>query len=186
MTPNIVGAAGVINFDNTSVPSTGLIGQGKGTAYGDFAAKVWLHSLQPVLVHSSWTWPDPASVPGTEVPYLIGKSMSDAREALSEAGFKLARLGANDNLMCPSSAPIDTVGYFGPQRATPGSTITVCISTGVPPIVIIPRPPSHPTVGQSSASSRPGHGHGGSSSAPNPQPSGGTSHTHGHGHNPGG
>jgi membrane peptidoglycan carboxypeptidase len=180
MTPDIVGAAGVINFDNTSVPSTGLVGQGKGTAYGDFAAQVWLHSLQPSLVHSSWTWPDPATMPGTDVPYLIGKSMADARATLSEAGFKLARLGASDGLMCPSSAPIDTVGYYGPQRATPLSTITVCISTGAPQIVIIPRPPSHPTQGNSSASS------GGNSSSPNPQPSGTASHGHGHGHNPGG
>jgi membrane peptidoglycan carboxypeptidase len=181
LTPNLVGATAIINFDNTSVPSTGLAGVSKGAAYGDFAAKVWLHALEPSILHRSWTWPDPLATPGTDVPSLIGLSLSDARQELSTNGFKLARLGGADNLMCPSPEPIDTVGYFGPQRAPTGSTITVCISTGARQTVIIPKPPvTHPTGGSSTTP-----GGGGTTPVPNPtnSPPG---HGHGHTHPPGG
>ena len=164
MTPNLVAASGLIDFDNTSVPSAGLVGESNGAAYGDFAAKVWLHSLQPSIAHSSWTWPDPATVNGVDVPSILGLSFSDARAQLSADGFKLVRLGGADNLMCPSPEPIDTVGYYGPQRAPQGSTITVCMSTGARQPVVIPHPTiTHPRPGRSGST-----GATGTTPTPNP------------------
>ena len=176
MTPSMVAAAGIIDFDNTSVPSAGLVGESKGSAYGDFAAKVWLHSMEPSIVHSSWTWPDPLTVAGTDVPSLTGLSLSDARQELSANGFKISRLGGADNLLCPSKEPFDTVAYYGPQRATQGSTITVCMSSGSPQFVY--KPPPKPTKSPSPG----GTSSGSSSSTSSGRPSGTPTHSHGHGH----
>jgi membrane peptidoglycan carboxypeptidase len=183
MTPNLVAASAVIDFDNTFVPSAGLVGEGKGQAYGDFAAKVWLHALQPSLVHRSWSWPDPLNVGGSEVPSILGQSPSDARQTLSDYGYKLSRLGGTDNLLCPSSQPYGTIAFFGPQRAAPGSTITVCVSSGVGQTVIIPRPThtggTTPGGGQSSGSTS-------SSSSSAPPGGGGATSSSGNGHGHGG
>ncbi|MDT4921279.1 MAG: hypothetical protein QOI15_2181 [Pseudonocardiales bacterium] len=188
MTPNLVGVSALINFDNTSVPSRGLVGQGVGTAYGDFAAKVWLKSLQPTLVHRSWSWPDPFAVGAQEVPSLLGMSLSEARIALSQYNMKLAELGGHSVLgLCPSSQPYDTIGYYGPQRADAGATITVCVSTGVsqyiPPPVITHTPP--PATGSGgggggggTGGGGTGGGGGGGGNGNGPPP--------GHGHGPGG
>jgi membrane peptidoglycan carboxypeptidase len=178
MTPKLVAASAIIDFDNTFVPSAGLVGEGKGQAYGDFAAKVWLHALEPTLVHSHWSWPDPATVGGNSVPVVLGQTPSDARQTLSDYGYKMVRLGG-DSQLCPSREPYGTIAFYGPQRAAQGATITVCVSSGVSQIVIIPKPshsntPSGASSGSTGAagSSTPA---GGSSSTP-------TGHGHGHGH----
>jgi membrane peptidoglycan carboxypeptidase len=196
LTPDLVAISAVINFDNPSVPSSGLNGEGPGAAYGDFAAKVWLQSLRTSLVNRSWTWPDPTQVGSQQVPYILGMSLADARATLAQSHFKLTQLGGAENLICPSSQPLDTVGYYGPQRADPGSTITVCLSSGTPQTVIIPRPVVTPTQhngggngtgngggsggggggGGTGGGNGNGHGHGhggGGSSSPSPSPSGG-------------
>jgi membrane peptidoglycan carboxypeptidase len=181
MTPRLVGAAAVIDFDNPFAPSRDLVGQGVGTAYGDFAAKVWLHALQPSLSHSTWSWPDPNSVPGNDVPDVTGMGLSAARSMLAQYGYKLSRLAARDNLLCPSSEPFDTVAYFGPERAPVGSTITVCVSSGVGQTVVIPHivvpPPTHPP-----GNGGGGAGHRGGGSSPSPTPTPNPTHGHGHGH----
>jgi membrane peptidoglycan carboxypeptidase len=140
LTPELVGAAGVIDFDNTSLPSQGLKGVGSGQAYGDFAAKVWIDALKPSLVQKSWEWDTPGSVPGDNVPNVAGMSLSDAKRTLADNGFKMREFDAADNLTCRSAEPYNTVGYYGPHRAPSGSTITVCPSSGVAQTVIIPRP----------------------------------------------
>jgi membrane peptidoglycan carboxypeptidase len=132
MTPKLVAASGVINFDSSSAPSSGLKGEGKGKAYGDFAAKVWLDALQPSLKNETWTWTDPNSVDGQDVPDVSGLSYSEAKNQLAQSGFKIRNLDAADNLLCQSSRPLETIGYYGPHRAKPGSTITVCLSSGIP------------------------------------------------------
>jgi membrane peptidoglycan carboxypeptidase len=183
MTPTLVATAAVINFDNTSVPSQGLVGQGAGTAYGDFAAKVWLRALQPSIARRTWTWPDPNSVGSLQVPYIQGMSLAEARTTLSQYGFRLSELGGHGALnLCPSSEPYNTIGYYGPQRADRGSTITVCLSSGVPQYVYVPPPPppvkptQPPGGGQGGGG---GGGGGGNSSSSSPTPPG---HGHGHGH----
>jgi membrane peptidoglycan carboxypeptidase len=149
MTPNLVAATGVINFDNPSAPSTGLRTENRGEAYGDFAARVWWDALQPTVANQSWSWQNPNDVSGTEVPDVTGMSYSDARDQLASSGFKIHNLDAADNLNCAANAPFETVGYYGPHVAKPGSTITVCISSGVPGYVPPPPPPppviTHPT-----------------------------------------
>jgi membrane peptidoglycan carboxypeptidase len=178
MTPELVGAAAIINFDNTSVPSTKLRGVGRGAAYGDFAAKVWLHALWPALRRQTWTWPDPNQI-GQTVPSVLGMSLPNARGLLRGSGYRIAVLDAADNLLCPSSQPYDTIGYYGPLRAEPGATITVCLSRGVPQTVIIPKPKptKTPTRGRGAnpgSSSSP-------SQSPSPSPGPGGGHGHGHG-----
>jgi membrane peptidoglycan carboxypeptidase len=161
MTPDLVATAAVINLDNTFDPSRGLVGQGVGTAYGDFAAKVWLTALRPTIQNDTWTWPDPEQVGTQFVPDVVGQSLSDARRTLADAGFHLVQLGASDqlNLHCASSAAFDTVAYYGPQRANRGDTITVCLSSQAPQYVYVPPPPPPPPPAHSNRP--PSHGHGG-------------------------
>ena len=183
MTPNLVAASAIINFDNTSVPSRGLVGQGVGTAYGDFAAKVWLNALQPTMVHKTWTWPDPSLVGVQEVPNLLGMSLADARTALSQYGMKLTELGGHSALsLCPSHEPYDTIGYYGPQRADNGSTITVCVSSGAPQYVFIPPPPTHSSTPPGAGTGGGGGGTGGGGGGAG----GGGGNGNGHGHGGGG
>jgi membrane peptidoglycan carboxypeptidase len=132
MTPKLVAATAVVNFDSSSAPSSGLKGEGKGKAYGDFAAKVWWDALKPAFQGRSWNWPDPNNVDGEDVPDVKGLDYGDAKAALAEKGFKIHNLAAPSNFQCASSEPFDTVGYYGPQRAKPGSVITVCLSTSIP------------------------------------------------------
>jgi membrane peptidoglycan carboxypeptidase len=168
VTPSLVAACGVIDFDNTSAPSEGLVGVSKGQAYGDFAAKVWAGALEPALTGQQWQWTPPDQVGSVQVPHLTGATLSQAKQQLAGAGLKLAQLGGADNLLCASSEPYDTVAFYGPQRADKGDTITVCLSNQSPQYVYVPPPPPkphpHPSSGSSSAPSR------GSSSSPRPQP----------------
>jgi membrane peptidoglycan carboxypeptidase len=149
MTPDLVAASGVINFDNTSVPSSGLKNEATGAAYGDFAAKVWIQALQSSLVSQKWQWPDPQTVSGIDVTDVTGMSLTDAKSALEDQQFKVQVLDNADSLRCPSSETLDTVGYYGPKRAEPGSTVTLCLSSGehqdyyIAP-VIHKKPPKHP------------------------------------------
>ena len=144
MTPQLVAATGIINFDSSSAASSGLKGEKVGTAYGDFAAQVWWDALQNALNGQSWSWTSPDQASGQDVPDITGKSFSDARALLAQNGFKIRNLDAADSLHCDSSQPYDTVGYYGPQKAKPGSVITVCLSTNTPQYTP-PKPPPPPT-----------------------------------------
>jgi membrane peptidoglycan carboxypeptidase len=180
MTPDLVATSGLINFDHSSAPSSGLPGVATGQAYGDYASQVWLKALKPSLATRSWTWEDPNTIRGVDVPNISGMSPADARRQLAAANFKMRYIDTNDpNLECPSSQTLGTIGYYGPQRATPGSTVTVCLSNGiaayVPPVIVQPPPKPHtstsPGGGGGGASSSPGGGGGGGG--------GGSTKTHG-------
>jgi membrane peptidoglycan carboxypeptidase len=192
MTPHLVAATGVINFDQTSAPSSGLRGVSRGAAYGDFAAKVWWDSLRPSLQDQSWQWTDPNQVAGEDVPDVTGKSFSDARTELASQGFKIRNLDAADGLQCDSSQPFDTVGYYGPHKARAGSVITVCLSTGVPqyspPVIVThPRTTGNRNTGHGNGNgngnggTRNGNGNGnggtGNGGGTNPRPRGGAGST---------
>ena len=168
VTPKLVAASALINFDTPGTPSQGLPGMKTGEAYGDYAAKVWLAALKPSLQHEgSWTLPDPNTIGSLQVPDITGQSVSDARHTLDGYGLKLQLL--DPNTYCPSveASPYGDVGPFGPLRANPGDTVTVCLSLGIKPQVYAPPPPPpvhHPspspsTSRSSSSSSPPSGGH---------------------------
>jgi membrane peptidoglycan carboxypeptidase len=148
LTPKLVASTAVINFDSPYAPSTGLKGEARGRAFGEFAARVWYDALGPTLQDQQWTWTAPDQVTGDLVPDVRGLSYSDAKRQLADSGYKIRNLDAADNLLCASSRPLETVGYYGPQVAKPGATITVCLSSGIaqytpPPPVVHTPPPTH-------------------------------------------
>jgi membrane peptidoglycan carboxypeptidase len=169
MTPNLVATSALINFDTPNRALTGLPNIGNGLAYGKYASGVWLKALQPSLQQQSWTWPDPNLVPGNDVPSVQGMDLASAQRTLAGSGYKMKQIDG-DQTRCPSSAGLDTIGYYGPHRATPGTTILVCLSTGKSqPVYVAPAPPpvkpktpaTTPTSGSTTA-----HGRGASPSPP--------------------
>jgi beta-lactam-binding protein with PASTA domain len=119
----------------------------------------------PTLVPQHWSWPDPNSPSfGQAVPQIVGMAAKDAQAQLTAAGFKMAYL--DPSLQCASPQPPGTIAFAGPQLATPGSTITVCVSNSIqqyiyraPAPVIKSRSPNPPPA-QTSAGTRPGGGGG--------------------------
>ncbi|SHG10790.1 Membrane carboxypeptidase (penicillin-binding protein) [Jatrophihabitans endophyticus] len=130
MTPRLAATAAIINYDNPTKANSGLPGVETGAAYGKYAAGVWLKALRPTLGKKDWSWSDADSVSGEDVPDVTGKSVSAARDELSDAGYKLKVFGSDQQARCPSSVQTDDIAYFGPQRAPAGSTILVCQSNG--------------------------------------------------------
>ncbi len=141
MTPQLVAASGLVNFDLSSAPSAGLPGRKKGQAYGDYAAKVWLHALRPTLAHQHWTWDQAGEVSGSDVPDVTGMDLSTAKKRLKSAGFTASVLGAGSGLLCASDVDPYSIAFYGPHRAPKGSTITLCESSGAGQTYAIPRPP---------------------------------------------
>jgi membrane peptidoglycan carboxypeptidase len=171
MTPDMVAASALINFDQPNAPSDQLPGMSApGTAYGDYASGIWLKALGPSLGQSQWTWPDPQQVPGIPVPNVVGRDLSTAEQMLTAAGFTVKQLGEEQRLRCPSTQPTDRIAYYGPQIAPQGSEITICPSLGVSQsVAYVPPPRPTPTAG-----STPGRGSG-SATPPSSRPSSGTS-----------
>jgi membrane peptidoglycan carboxypeptidase len=158
MTPHLVAASGLINFDQSSAPSTGIPHMKTGHAYGDYAAKLWLAALKPTLDRQHWAWPSPDEVDGDQVPNVTGQTIASARKTLAANHFKMTVLDDVDQLRCPSSVLPEMVAYYAPKKAPPGSTITVCPSLGVPAYQPPPPPPPPPskTKKRSGQSSAPG------------------------------
>lgn len=176
MTPDLVAASALINFDQPNAPSPQLPGlAAPGSAYGDYASGVWVSSLGPALHGRTWSWPAPQQAPGVHVPNVVGQDLPTAQRTLSQAGFTMVRLGQDQLLRCASPQPTDRVAYYGPQIAPQGATITVCASLGLAQTVYVAPTPSPtptpagstPARGSSSPPARPsppsppGHGRGG-------------------------
>ena len=161
MTPNLVATSALINFDYPNRTSTGLPGVKSGAAYGDYASGIWLKALSPTLGSQTWSWDSASDVPGQEVPSLTGKTLSEARAAVA-GEFKIVPISDNDALRCPSTAPTDSIAFYGPHKAPAGSTITVCQSLGVlQDIYVAPKVTKKPsTRTRSGASSGPSSGSG--------------------------
>ena len=97
--------------------------------FGAYASTFWLGAYGSGLQGQPWTWADPTDVDGaTSVPSTIGQLPADAGATLTQAGFVVATAATP----CGSSRPPGTVAYYQPQQAAPGSTITLCLSSGVP------------------------------------------------------
>jgi membrane peptidoglycan carboxypeptidase len=142
MTPDLVATSALINFDAPNAPASGLpnVEDPARNAYGAYASGVWLDALTPTIANDQWSWPDPNSIDGTDVPDVSGLSLTDASTKLKSAGFVMKQLDQADQLLCASKQAYGTVAFYGPQRATAGATITVCPSSGVSQPVYIPPP----------------------------------------------
>jgi hypothetical protein len=53
----------------------------------------------------------------------------------------MRELGPTGTVLCASTVGYNNVAYEAPQRALPGSTITVCLSSGVQQQTYVPPPP---------------------------------------------
>ncbi|MDT4939600.1 MAG: hypothetical protein QOG80_3271, partial [Pseudonocardiales bacterium] len=148
MTPNLVATSALINFDHPNDPAAGLpnVTDPGNQAYGAYASGVWLSALAPSLAGKTWSWPTPGAVPGDPVPPVTGMDLATAKTTLSAAGFKVAQLDAG-NVQCASKLAGGLVAFYGPQIAPKGSSITVCLSSGAPPLAPPVLRPRIPTVG---------------------------------------
>ncbi|MDQ2748935.1 MAG: transglycosylase domain-containing protein [Pseudonocardiales bacterium] len=176
MTPTLVAATAIVNFDHPNADASGLPGvtDPATQAYGAYAAGVWLKTLGPTLAaRPRWTWTPPGAAPGLPVPSIVGMDVATAKTTLAGAGYKLAWLNpaTGQQGLCPNKAvAFGKIGYAGPSIAPRGATITACVSSGVQqhfytapkpaPTKIKPKPTTPP--------SRPGGRGGGPSGRPSP------------------
>ncbi|HEY2165951.1 MAG TPA: transglycosylase domain-containing protein [Jatrophihabitantaceae bacterium] len=163
MTPSLVATTAVINPSGPSNPISSLPNSSDpaNSAYGDYAAGLWLNSFAPTLLPLHWSWPDPNSPTfGVPVPPVAGQTVAQAQATLSAAGFKMTQLDSANHTTCASAQPPGTIAYAGPEIAQKGTTIVVCPSSGVQPYVYTPPKPTA-TITKSNTNSGP------------PQPGGG-------------
>jgi membrane peptidoglycan carboxypeptidase len=169
MTPNLVATSALINLDHPNAPATGLPGvtNAAANAYGAYASGVWLSALGPYLGGvPGWTWTPPGAIPGTPVPVLTNLSLDQAKQRLSAAGFRMAQF-ASGSVQCSSRVPGQQVAFYAPQIAPPGSTITVCLSSGIPLLTAPqPRPATSPRPGGASGGSTTQAGNGNGNGRP--------------------
>jgi membrane peptidoglycan carboxypeptidase len=162
MTPGIVATAAVINpaAPSNPIPSLPGIADPADNAYGDYASALWLRALAPTLAAQRWSWPNPDGLAGlVPVPTsVIGQTLAVAEATLKAQGFKVAEL--DPTVQCASAQPTGTVAFVGPAQALPGSTVTICPSSGSAQQIYRPPPPPKP-----SATKKPTTGASGSGAA---------------------
>ncbi|HTZ44433.1 MAG TPA: transglycosylase domain-containing protein [Jatrophihabitans sp.] len=133
VTPSLVSAAALVNPTNPIATVSGLpaeVSNNGADVFGAYASTFWLDAYGPSLQSQQWQWPSPTDVPNpVTVPQLAGKQPADALAELASVGLK----GSVSTVVCGSGEPKGTVGYYGPQIATAGSTVTLCLSSGVAP-----------------------------------------------------
>ena len=143
VTPGLTGVMAVYNPQSPSGSLKGVPGAADGQAQGVNAAALWLDAVQSSLLKQPWQWPGvndvPDSIPVTQVTNM---PLDQATAALTAQGFKVANFGQTyPGVRCGSAAPYDTVAYYSPKVAVPGTTITVCMSNGQQPYAPPPPPP---------------------------------------------
>ncbi|MDT4979848.1 MAG: hypothetical protein QOG07_1727 [Pseudonocardiales bacterium] len=133
VTPTLVSASALVNPTSPKATVTGLpsqVANNGSDVFGAYAATYWLDAYGPTLQNEHWTWPDPSVIPGASaVADPTGQSVATATSQLAASGFKISVAPVK----CASPQPAATIGYYSPHLATPGSTITVCVSSGVSP-----------------------------------------------------
>ena len=154
ITPNLVSTAAVVNPERptqriANVPGITEFNSGTDT-FGASASKFWKMAFGPTLLAQEWTWPSVESTPGNPVPSVIGMDQGEAISYLASQGF----VGKALAVPCGSRERPGNVAYYSPRIAEPGATISLCISTGVPPEVYEP-PPFRPWIPPSSSFSPP-------------------------------
>jgi membrane peptidoglycan carboxypeptidase len=150
MTQHIVATMAMMNVTNPEAPVKGIPGlsdaAAETTADGSTAAALWLAALQPTLKSQHWSWPSPDAVAGSvPVPNVIGQPVNAAIATLEQRGFKAVTMATE----CGSAQLQTLVAYYSPQSAAPGTTVTICISTGTAPYIykpppVLTKPPSTP------------------------------------------
>jgi membrane peptidoglycan carboxypeptidase len=163
VTPRLTSAAALINPVAPKATVTGLppnVTNNGSDIFGAYASTFWLKAFGSVLRHHPWAWRSPEDIPGAAtVPDVTGETIESATDDLTAAGFKRSVA----SIRCGSPQPEGDVGYYQPHVATPGATITVCLSNGIAPdgyIGAYPVPPAPwPTVQYPSSSAPPPPSH---------------------------
>jgi membrane peptidoglycan carboxypeptidase len=187
MTPSLVATTALINLDSPSNPASDLPGVTKpeDTAFGAYAAGIWLKALTPTLDKRTWTWPSAEAVNGDTVPDLTGMTLDDAKQALKDKHLKLSIFGGAEGPGCASKVIYGSVAYYGPTIAPRGATITVCTSTGTEQTLYHkPPPPPKKTKTPSSGASGSGSGHAGGGTGTGSAGTGGGGRGGGNSHGP--
>ncbi len=169
ITPNLTSAAALVNPESPTqriadVP--GITESNDGTdTFGASASRFWLQAYGPTLSQQQWDWPSVDSTPGNQVPSTVGMGQDEAISYLASQGF----VGKPLPTSCGSKERPGNVAFYSPKIAEPGASISLCISTGVPPEVFV-RPtftfrPSSPPASNTASQSAP------ASNTPPPPPS---------------
>jgi membrane peptidoglycan carboxypeptidase len=145
MTKNLVATMALMNVDNPLLAISGIPGVADTTAQtsadASIASQYWLTALSPTIKAQKWSWPSANGVAGAiTVPNVVGQTQQAATTALEQRGFKVTPFAYD----CGSSVPQGSIGYFSPSFAAPGTTVTICISSGTKPYVYTP--PPKPTI----------------------------------------
>ncbi|NYF98714.1 penicillin-binding protein [Janibacter cremeus] len=130
-------------MDNVSIG-----GQFYGSVFGStIAAPVWnniMNTASKGMKEKDFKKPGKKIVKGDlrDIPDVVGEGPTQAKEALEDAGFKAKEGGSYVN----SNQQAGAVAYTDPRdEALKGSTVTMYISSGVPPYTPPPPPPPEPT-----------------------------------------
>ncbi len=134
ITPSLVSAAALVNPDKptlaiANVPGVTANNDGSDT-FGATASRFWLEAFGPSLQNLQWQWPTVASTPGNPVDVVTGEDPNEATTKLTAAGYKVKIV---TTYTCGSREAQGNVAFYGPHIAEPGSTITLCLSSGVAP-----------------------------------------------------
>jgi membrane peptidoglycan carboxypeptidase len=133
VTPSLVSDAALVNPGDPTATVTGLpaeVANNGSDVFGAYASTYWLDAFGPSLQGQQWEWPSPEDVPSPVwVPSLLGRSVSDAVASLASVGLTAVA----SPVVCGSSSPAGTVGYYGPRVVSAGGSVTLCLSNGVAP-----------------------------------------------------
>jgi membrane peptidoglycan carboxypeptidase len=132
ITPTLVSAAALFNPAAPKATITGLptmVRNDGSDVFGAYASTFWLAAYRPMLLSRKWSFPSPSSITGARtVPSVIGLSQASATTELVDAGYQVTTTSTR----CGGSPEIvGAVAYYAPQIAPVGSTISLCLSSGL-------------------------------------------------------
>jgi membrane peptidoglycan carboxypeptidase len=157
MTPHLVSAASLVNPQNPKqtvhdLPNLPGVSVGQDV-FGAYASTYWLDAYGPTLARTHWSWPSAESLVGSAPPRVIGRSLENAKAALTDAGFRVSVFP----VACGSPMYAGLVAYQQPPLAEPGSAVTICLSSGISPYVYTPPPQRTGPAPKPTKSHGPGH-----------------------------
>jgi membrane peptidoglycan carboxypeptidase len=130
VTPSLTAAAALVNPGDPTATVAGLpaeVANNGSDVFGAYASTYWLDAYGPGLPSQQWEWPSPTAVPAAvTVPYLTGRTISDAIDTLTAAGLTASVAPVS----CGSDQPTGTVGYYGRRVVSAGGAVTLCPSSG--------------------------------------------------------
>jgi membrane peptidoglycan carboxypeptidase len=142
LTPDMAATTALFNIDTSTKPIVGIpnmTNDQAGHLTGAFAAGVWANALTPVLQSKQWQWPDANAIPNAvPIPTVVGKPYDEAKDQLTQAGFKVTKFG----FFCGSDKIYGAVAFQSSLNvAESGSNITLCVSNGQSPYRYVPPKP---------------------------------------------